>query len=83
MLLLACAAMVLMAVSAAVMWWKRRPAGALGAPRVPEDFRIPQAILGIALLAGVFFPLVGLSLLVVAALELCVQAASRWRRRAA
>ena len=75
-LLLACAAMVLLAVSAAVMWWKRRPAGALGAPSVPEDFRIPQAILVIAVLAGVFFPLVGLSLLVVAGLELCVQAAS-------
>lgn len=69
-LLLACAAVVMLCVSAAVMWWKRRPAGALGVPPVPTDWRIPRALLGMAVAAGVFFPLVGLSMLVLVAVEL-------------
>lgn len=68
-LLLACMAMVLMAVSAAIIWWKRRPKGSLGAPTVPADWRIPRSVFAIAIIAGIFFPLVGLSLLVIAALE--------------
>ncbi|PZX16923.1 putative iron-regulated membrane protein [Palleronia aestuarii] len=69
-LLLACIAMLVMAVSAIVMWWKRRPAGSLGAPAVPSDWRIPHAVLLMAIAAGLFFPLVGLSLLAVAAIEI-------------
>ena len=68
-LLLACVAMVVMSVSAIVMWWKRRPAGSLGAPTVPADWRIPHAVLLMAIAAGLFFPLVGLTLHVVAAIE--------------
>ncbi|WP_037264507.1 PepSY domain-containing protein, partial [Roseivivax halodurans] len=78
-LALACAAMVLMSVSAVVMWWKRRPAGGLGAPTVPADWRIPRGILVIAVAAGIFFPLVGLSLIVVAAIELALLGARRIR----
>ena len=81
-LLLACLAMVLMSVSAAVMWWKRRPAGSLGAPALPADWRIPRTVLVIAIAAGLFFPLVGLTLLVAGATELAL-AAARPRRRAA
>ncbi|MEM5500310.1 PepSY domain-containing protein [Ahrensia kielensis] len=71
-LLLACIAMVLLAVSAAIIWWKRRPKGALGAPKVPADWRIPRGVFVIAIIAGIFFPLVGLSLLVIAALEVSI-----------
>ena len=78
-LALACAAMVLMSVSAVVMWWKRRPAGGLGAPTVPADWRIPRGILMIAVAAGIFFPLVGLSLIVVAMIELTLLGARRMR----
>jgi len=80
-LLLACLAIVLMAVSAAVMWWKRRPAGSLGAPRLPSDWRIPRTVLVIALAAGLFFPLVGISLLIALAIEFVLSAA--WRRKPA
>lgn len=78
-LLLVCLAMVLMSVSAVVMWWKRRPTGSLGAPRVPDDWRIPGTILAMAVLAGIFFPLVGLTLLVVVAIELALQTRNRLR----
>lgn len=80
-LLLACLAIIAMSVSAGVMWWKRRPAGRLGAPRPPTDWRAPKAIVVIAVAAGIFFPMVGLSLLAALSIELAVSFARR--RRAA
>lgn len=68
-LLAVCVAIVLMAVSAGVMWWKRRPTGAFGVPPAPAD---PRAIRGLLLIMAVFgliFPLVGASLLVMLALD--------------
>ncbi len=76
-MLAACLAMVLMSVAAVVMWWKRRPAGSLGAPKMPADMRIPRTLLLMALAAGLFFPLVGLSMLVIAAVELLLWGRSR------
>jgi len=81
-LLLACAAMVMLCVSAAAMWWKRRPSGALGIPQVPVDWRIPRTLLLMAVAAGIFFPLVGLSMLVLAAVEIGVFLAGRRLRMA-
>lgn len=78
-LLIACLAIILMAVSGIVMWWKRRPKGRLGAPRAPQDWRAPKAVLVIALVAAVFFPLVGLSLLIMLAIDLAL---GLFRRRA-
>ncbi|QEW20163.1 putative iron-regulated membrane protein [Marinibacterium anthonyi] len=81
-LLLACMAMVTLCVSTAVMWWKRRPAGALGVPQVPADWRIPRTLLVMAVAAGIFFPLVGLSMLILAAVELVAALANRRARMA-
>lgn len=78
-LLLVCMALIAMSVAAVVMWWKRRPAGSLGTPPVPVDWRIPRNVLLIAIAAGLFFPLVGLTLLVAAALELGATGWSRMR----
>lgn len=69
-LLAALIAMVLMAGSGVVMWWKRRPAGSLGAPRLPANAQIPKTLLGMAVVAGLFFPMVGISMLAFAAFEL-------------
>ena len=60
----ACIGIVLMSVAAIVMWWKRRPAGSLGAPRYPSDLRINRGILMIAVIIGILYPLVGASLVV-------------------
>ena len=81
-LLLACLAMVLLCVSAATMWWKRRPSGALGVPQVPTDWRIPRGLLVMTITAGLFFPLVGLSMLVLAAIELIIHFTGRQQRMA-
>ena len=79
-LLLACLAMIVLCVSAATMWWKRRPSGALGIPAVPTDWRIPRTLLGMAIAAGLFFPLVGLSMLLLLAIELAAHVIRRRRR---
>ncbi|MEA5125902.1 PepSY-associated TM helix domain-containing protein [Xanthomonas floridensis] len=62
-LLLACLAIVLLCVSAAVMWWKRRPSGGLGVPPLPADARTLRGMLVLLALCGLMFPLVGVSFL--------------------
>lgn len=68
-LLAACLAIVLLAVSAAVMWWKRRPAGSLGVPPLPSDRGVFRGLIAILAIGGIAFPLVGISLLVMLALD--------------
>ncbi|MFN3735512.1 PepSY domain-containing protein [Comamonas testosteroni] len=62
----ACLGIILLCVSAAVMWWKRRPSAGLGVPPLPSDRRVLRGVLTMLFLGGVLFPLVGLSLLVMA-----------------
>jgi uncharacterized iron-regulated membrane protein len=68
-MLAACLAILLMAVAAAVMWWIRRPQGSLGAPPLPDDWRIPRTVLIITVAFGVLLPLLGASLLVALAVD--------------
>ena len=72
-LLLACAGIVLLAVSAAVMWWKRRPSRALGVPPLPSDRRVFGGLFVLLGIGGVLFPLTGLSMVVMIALDLIGQ----------
>ncbi|RZL60801.1 MAG: PepSY domain-containing protein [Variovorax sp.] len=69
LLVLACLFIVLLCVSAATMWWKRRPAGGLGVPPLPADRRTLRTVLALLALGGIAFPLVGVSLLVMLALD--------------
>jgi uncharacterized iron-regulated membrane protein len=64
-----CLFVVFMCVSGVVMWWKRRPAGGLAAPRHPSDYRIPRAVLGIAVVVSLAFPLTGLAIVAFAAID--------------
>jgi uncharacterized iron-regulated membrane protein len=68
-LLAACIAVVVLAISAGVMWWKRRPSGSLGVPPLPQDQRVFRGLLAILAIGGIIFPLVGASLLVMLALD--------------
>ncbi|WP_323131105.1 PepSY-associated TM helix domain-containing protein [Sinorhizobium medicae] len=68
-LLAACIAIVALAVSAGVMWWKRRPAGSLGVPPLPSDRRVFRALVAILVAGGILFPLVGLSLVIMLGLD--------------
>jgi uncharacterized iron-regulated membrane protein len=72
-MLAACLAVLLMSVTAIVMWWSRRPSGRLAAPPAPSD---PRAYLGLVLIIaplGVLYPLVGLSMGLALALDLGVR----------
>jgi uncharacterized iron-regulated membrane protein len=60
---------ILISVSGAIMWWKRRPAGALGVPPVPSDRRLAFGVTLLILVLGVFLPMMGLSLIAVLALD--------------
>jgi uncharacterized iron-regulated membrane protein len=69
--------LITLCVSAVVMWWRRRPDGALGVPaaRVTE-FRI-KPVLGATIVAlALLLPVFGASLLCVALLDV---AARRWQ----
>ena len=74
-LLAACIGIVLLAVSAAVMWWKRRPSGSLGVPPMPSDRRVFRGLILILAIGGLIFPLVGLSLLIMLAVDWLFQKA--------
>ena len=60
-----CLGVIFLAVSGAVLWWKRRPSGArrLAAPPVPRDMPLWKGALAIAIVLSVAFPLAGLAIL--------------------
>ncbi|UOQ84077.1 PepSY-associated TM helix domain-containing protein [Gracilibacillus salinarum] len=56
---------LLIAISGMVMWWKRKPEGKLGAPSLPKDFKLLKGLTVIVIALGIFFPLTGISLLLI------------------
>jgi len=80
-LLAICLAIILMAVSAGVMWWKRRPKGSLGIPPAPADTSVMRGLIAVMAVVGLIFPLVGASLLAMVLLDLAF--ARRPRRHGA
>lgn len=69
-----CLLIVAICISGVVMWWLRRPAGAarLAAPPRPDLVPLTRGVLLIALLMGMAFPVLGLTLLAVLAFDLLV-----------
>lgn len=61
--------MILIAVTGFIMWWKRRPKGKFGAPPKQEHRKLLKGVAAIVLVLSIFFPLVGLSLIFVFALD--------------
>lgn len=78
-MLAACISIVLLAISAIAMWWKRRPQGRLAAPTKQLGDRAAIGALAIAVLLGLFYPLLGASML--AALLIDALIPRRWRER--
>jgi uncharacterized iron-regulated membrane protein len=71
-----------MAISGFIMWWKRRPARSLGAPaRLPGRAAMRNWKAGMAVL-GIIFPLMGVTMLAVWALD-CLAFSRQSRRMAA
>lgn len=81
----ACLGVLISVATGLLMWWKRRPKGGTGLPSAPSTAARAQtpkraviAVSVFAVLLGVIFPVFGVSVLVVAAVE----AVLGWRRRA-
>tara|TARA_R110000868_G_scaffold165328_6_gene398589 strand:- start:172014 stop:173483 length:1470 start_codon:yes stop_codon:yes gene_type:complete len=64
-LLVICALIVFMSVSAGVMWWKRRPAGSIGIPPLPRNARSMTIVAAILAIGGIIYPTVGASMIVI------------------
>jgi uncharacterized iron-regulated membrane protein len=71
-----CLSVIFLSVSGLVMWWKRRPAGALrlAAPPLPVDLPMWKGAVFLALVLSLAFPLVGFTLLAVLGFDLLVLA---------
>ncbi len=61
-----CIGLLLLALSAPVMWWKRRDRGRLRFPPAPDDRRMPGALLVVIAATGLLFPLTGATMLAAA-----------------
>ncbi len=69
LMLAGCVAIWMLAVSALVMWWKRRPKGRLAAPPAPDDRRVYRPLAAVVIPLALLYPLVGLSLIAALALD--------------
>lgn len=76
LMLVPCLAIWVLVVSGAAMWWKRRPAGTIGAPRPIPGARL-RGVAAILIVAAVTLPLFGVSLLAV----LLTEQGVRWGAR--
>lgn len=74
-----CIGLLLLAVSAPVLWWKRRPAGRFGSPPRPVPDARVKGLLALMLAGGLLFPLTGATMLV----ALLIDAVAAARRRQA
>ena len=75
-MLAGCIAIVLLAFTSVIMWWRRRPKGRLAVPPRKQGDRLAHGTVAIALALGIFFPPLGISMLAAALLEWL------WGRRA-
>ena len=87
LMLLGCIGVWVLAISGAVMWWKRRPPqlsrGQLGAPPAPTGARARRAVLLIVIPLAVLYPLTGLSLIAALVVDRLVRLAMPASGRAA
>jgi len=61
--------LILLSLSAIVLWWQRRPSGVLGAPPARQNKQFAWALIGLIAVLGTLLPFLGLSLLAVLAAE--------------
>jgi uncharacterized iron-regulated membrane protein len=69
LMLATCLAIILCAVTAVVMWWKRRPKGRLGVPPMPQSRSVYFGLWFIAALFAIAFPMSGIAVVAMIALD--------------
>ena len=63
-MLVACLSIIALAITSAMMWWKRRPKGRLAAPPRRAGDRAAIGAIAVAAALGLIYPLLGASMLV-------------------
>ncbi len=63
--LLTASGLILLCVSGAIMWWRRRDQGVLGAPKVTLSPRVSAGLITLVVVLGIYLPLFGTSLVIV------------------
>lgn len=71
---LICMSVLFLCISSVVLWWKRRPvnAGRLSAPPMPKELPLWQGAVLVGLGVSMAFPMAGLALFIVLALDILV-----------
>ncbi len=72
-MLAGCLALLVLTISAPVMWWKRRRNGRLAAPPRPEDPNRTRGFLAVLLALGLLYPLTGATMLLAGAIDLLLR----------
>lgn len=67
--LLTALGLILVCVSGVVMWWRRREAGVLGAPRMALTPRLSWSLIALVVAIGVYLPMFGATLLLMLIVE--------------
>lgn len=70
-----------LAGSGAVLWWRRRPAGSLGAPPAPREQRLGVTLIAAIVVLALYMPIFGATLLVVLLVEFSLLRHARRCRR--
>jgi uncharacterized iron-regulated membrane protein len=79
LMLAGCIAIVVLAVSAVTMWWKRRPKGSLGLPPPPMHKHAFRGLLAIVIPLAIFYPLVGATLIIALLVDAALRVLQRRR----
>ena len=65
---------LVLVISSTLMWWRRRPQGALGVPvKIIPERRTPRNFILFAIILGVLLPTLGASLLFILAVEFLIR----------
>jgi uncharacterized iron-regulated membrane protein len=80
LMLLGCLTLITLAMTSVVMWIKRKPQGALGAPQRQHGDRWAVAALAVAAVLGLVFPPLGASMLIAAAIDALVRKSTTFKR---
>ncbi|MET0748640.1 MAG: PepSY domain-containing protein [Rhizobium sp.] len=69
LMLATCLCIMLVCITAVVMWWKRRPAGSIGVPPMPSQTTVYIGLWIIAALFGLAFPMSGIAIVAMIAID--------------
>jgi uncharacterized iron-regulated membrane protein len=81
LMLAGCLSIVALAVTGLTMWWKRRPRGQLAAPQRRPGDRATRGAVVTAVLLGLFYPLLGLSMIAALLIDSLIGLAHGRQRR--